>query len=527
MNKYVLRTSLVWAVLLAVVLGVLFYRSHPSLSRVARPRTLAADPQPVAAGPAVKDADAAPAQQESGQAQIAPVQLTPERMQSIGVKTGTVEYKQVSDDIQATGTVEIDEQSVAYVQVRFAGYIRKVFANATYQYVRKGEPLFTVYSPELVATQQEYLLARQNQKALGASSIEGVALGANSLTLAAERRLEQWDIPESELVKLKETGKPISDIAVNSPVSGYITERNALPNMYVEPASRLYTIADLSRVWVNAQVFQNDIGRVKPGDPADVTVDAYPGHIFSGRILQVLPQVDMATRTVRVRLALQNPGLKLKPGMFVDVKLKSSLGRQLTVPASAVMQSGTGQMVFLDRGNGTFEPQRVDVGSRVGDDFIVVSGLKAHQRIVTSANFLIDSESQLQSAAGSFAPPPPGAGDAGATTHQQPAQANIDFTTQPSPPHKGNNTFRVKLTNASGAPMTGAQVTVMFYMVAMPAMGMAAMNANASLTEKGNGLYEGQGALGSGGTWQVTINAQLGGKTLATKQLHVNAEGGM
>jgi Cu(I)/Ag(I) efflux system membrane fusion protein/cobalt-zinc-cadmium efflux system membrane fusion protein len=412
------------------------------------------------------------------------------------------------------------------VQVRFAGYIRKVFANATYQYVRKGEPLFTVYSPELVATQQEYLLARQNQKALGASSVEGVALGANSLTTAAERRLQQWDIPQSELVKLKETGKPISDIAVNSPVSGYITERNALPNMYVEPATRLYTIADLSRVWVYAQVFQNDIGRVKPGGIAEVAVDAYPGKIFAGHILQVLPQVDMATRTVSVRLALQNPGLKFKPGMFVDVKLKSSLGRQLTVPSSAVMQSGTGQVVFLDRGNGTFEPQKVEVGARVGDDFIVLNGLKAHQRIVTSANFLIDSESQLQSAAGSFAPPPPGAGGAGATT-QQPAQANIDFTTDPSPPHKGNNTLRVKLTNASGAPVTGAQVTVTFYMAAMPAMGMAAMNTNATLTEKGNGLYEVQAALTSGGTWQVTITAQQGGKTLATKQLHVNAEGGM
>jgi Cu(I)/Ag(I) efflux system membrane fusion protein/cobalt-zinc-cadmium efflux system membrane fusion protein len=484
------------------------------------------EPQPVASGPAVKDADTTFAQQEPGHTQLAPVQLTPDRMQSIGVKTGTVEYKQVSDDIQATGAVDIDEQSVAYVQVRFAGYIRKVFANATYQYVRKGEPLFTVYSPELVATQQEYLLARQNQKALGASSVDGVAAGANSLTIAAERRLQQWDIPQSELAKLMESGRPISDIAINSPVSGYITERNALPNMYVEPSTRLYTIADLSRVWVNAQVFQDDIGRLKSGDVTNVTVDAYPGQTFRGRILQILPQVDMTTRTVRVRLALQNPGLKLKPGMFVDVKLKSSLGRQLTVPASAVMQSGAGQMVFLDRGNGTFEPQQVEVGSRVGDDFIVVSGLKAHQRIVTSANFLIDSESQLQSAAGSFAPPPPGSGGAGATT-QQSAQANIDFTTDPSPPHKGNNTFRVRLTNASGAPVTGAQVNVTFYMAAMPAMGMAAMNTNATLTEKGNGLYEGQGSLASGGTWQVIITAQQGGKTLATKQLHVNAEGGM
>ena len=533
MNKYVLRTSLVWAAILAVLVGIWAIRSH----RTNQPHTMnmpmSGDVQPVAAGPTsdmTKPASSMPdmSTPESKDAALAPVQLTPERMQTIGVKTGTVEYKQLSDDIRATGTVDIDERLISYVQVRFPGYIRQVFANATYLYVRKGEPLFTVYSPDLVATQQEYLLAQQNDKLLGKSSVDGVAAGAASLSAAAEQRLAQWEVPEAEIAKLKETGKPITNLTIDSPVSGYITERNALPNMYVEPSTKLYTVADLSRVWVYAQVFQDDIGRVRPGDTAQITVDSYPGRAFSGRIEDILPQVDMATRTVRVRLAIANPGLKLKPGMFVNVDLKTSLGRQLVVPASAVSQSGTRQLVFVDHGNGSLEPKEIAVGPRVGDDFVVLKGLTAHQSIVTSANFLIDSESQLQAAAGSFVPPPPGSGGVASPGSQsQSTQGNIEFTTDPNPPQKGNNTFRVKLTDSKGAPVAGADITVTLYMAAMPAMGMAAMNATAKLSDKGNGLYEGPGTLGSGGTWRVTITAQKNGQLIATRQLSVDATGGM
>jgi Cu(I)/Ag(I) efflux system membrane fusion protein/cobalt-zinc-cadmium efflux system membrane fusion protein len=457
---------------------------------------------------------------------MAPLQLSPERMQSIGVTIGTVEYKQLSDDVRATGTVDIDEQLLSYVQVRFPGYIRKVFVNATYLYVRKGEPLFTVYSPDLVATEQEYLLARQDQKLLDKSTVDGVASGAASLSAAAEQRLAKWEVPQSELDKLKSTGKPITDLTINSPVSGYVTEYNALPNMYVEPSTRLYTVAELSRVWVYAQVFQDDVGRLKPGDPVDVTVDAYPGRNFYGRIDQLLPQVDLATRTVRVRLVIQNPGLRLMPGMYVNCDLKAPLGRQLVIPASAVFQTGTGQMAFLYEGNGVITPKEIVVGSQTGDEFVVLKGLKPHQQIITSANFLIDSESQLQAAAGSFVPPPPGAG-ANSPSAGASALGNIDFATDPNPPQKGQNDFRVRLTDSKGAPISGAQVTVRLYMAAMPAMGMPAMNTTATLADRGDGLYEGAGSLGSGGTWQATILAQKSGQTIASKQLSVTATGGM
>jgi len=238
----------------------------------------------------------------------------------------------------------------------------------------------------------------------------------------------------------------------------------------------------------------------------------------------IYPQVDMMTRTARARLVFSNPGLKLTPGMFVNVVLKLPMGKQLVIPATGVLQSGTRQIVFVSRGDGYIEPREVQLGARAGDDFIMLKGVKPGEEIVTSANFLIDSESQLQAALGTFVPPPPGAGAAGAINAPQ---AKAELTTEPDPPHKGANTFRVKLTDTSGGPIQGAEVSVTFSMPAMPAMGMAAMRTQVSLTEKGNGLYEGLGQLDSGGTWQVTIVAKKNGQIVASKQLSVNATGGM
>ena len=458
------------------------------------------------------------------EAVLVPVQLSPERLQSIGVKTGRVESKVVEDELRVTGNVAIDETRLSTVQVRYSGYIQKVFADATYQYLRKGQPLFTIYSPDIVATEREYLVAKRNQQHVAQSTVPGVTEGAASLLEAATERLKQWGVSQHEIARLESTGDVQRELQVDSPVSGYITERNALPNLVVQPETRLYSVTDLSTVWVLAEVFQNDLGRVKVGDSASLTVDSYPGRVFEGRVNFIYPQVDMSTRTARARLVFSNPGVKLTPGMFVNVSLKVAMGKQLVIPATGVLQSGTRQIVFVSRGDGYIEPREVQLGSRAGDDFIVLKGLKAGEEIVTSANFLIDSESQLQAALGSFVPPPPGAGAAGAMNAPQ---ARADLATEPDPPHKGSNTFRVKLADANGAPISGAEVSVTLAMPAMPAMGMAAMRTQIPLAEKSNGLYEGQGKLDSGGTWQVTILAKKNGQVVASKQLSVNAAGGM
>src|SRR5437773_2912044 len=452
---------------------------------------------------------------------LVPFQLTPQRMQSIGMVVGKVESKPVNTELRFYGNVQVDERRQAYVQTRFAGWIRKVYADATGNFVGKGQPLFTIYSPDLVSTEQEYLLAKKNSESLQQSKVSGVASGAASLFSAAKERLLQWEVSPAEIEKLDQTGKVITDLTISSPVSGYITQKNALPNMYVQPETMLYTIADLSDVWVLAQVFQSDAGRIKPGDPAEVTVDAYPGRVFNGRVDYILPQVDMNTRTLPVRLVFPNPGLKLRPGMYVNVGVKLAMGRQLVVPASAAFHSGTKNLVFVYGGEGNIEPREVEFGPQVGDQIVVSKGLKAEEAIVTSANFLIDSEAQLQAAAGAFVPPPPGAGQAASMNAPAQQQANVELTTDPNPPHKGTNTVRVKLTGENGQPVAGTNVTVTFFMAAMPAMGMAAMKTVINASDKGGGMYEGKGDLGSGGTWQVTIRAQQNGQTIAHKQLTV------
>src|SRR6266403_1540765 len=404
-------------------------------------------------------ASSMPTPPASTEAPLVPMQISPQRLQSIGVKIGKVERKSVADEIRTTGSVAVDERRLAYVQVRFSGYIQKVFADATYQYVRKGQPLFTVYSPELVATEREYLVAKQNQQQVAQSTVQGVALSAAWLLDAAAERLKQWGVPQKEVTRLESTGQVQQELEVDSPVSGYITERNALPGVAVQPEMRLYTIADLSTVWVQAQVFQNDLERIKIGAPATLTVNTYPGRTFAGRVDFIYPQVDMDTRTAKVRVVFSNPGLQLKPGMFVNVSLKVSMGIQLVIPAR-----------------------------------------------------------------GSFVPPPPGAGAASTTNAPQ---GNVELSSDPTPPRKGSNVFHVKLTDASGAPISGAEVSVTFLMPAMPAMGMAAMRIPVTLSDKANGLYEGSGQLESGGTWQVTVLAKKNGQLIATKQLSVNATGGM
>ena len=471
----------------------------------------------------VADSSASASAPES-EARLAPVQISAQRLQSIGATTGKVERKPVEDEIRTTGNVAVDETRLAYVQVRFTGFVRKVFADATYQYVRKGQPLCTIYSPDLAATEREYLVAKQNQQQVAQSAVPGVASGAASLVAAAVERLEQSGVPQQEIDRLESTGQIQQEIEIDSPVSGYITERNALPSVAVQPEVRLYTIADLSTVWLQAQVFQDDLGRIRVGAPASLTLNTFPGRTFTGRVDFIYPQVDMDTRTAKVRVVFANPDVQLKPGMFVNVTLRLPMGRQLVIPASGVLQSGTRQIVFADRGDGYLEPRDVQLGARVGDDFIVLKGLKAGEQIVTSANFLIDSESQLQAALGSFVPPPPGAGAASAMNTPQ---ANADLTSEPNPPRKGSNTFRVKLTDASGAAISGAEVSVTFFMPAMPAMGMASMRASVDLHDKGNGLYEGSGTLETGGAWQVTITAKKNGQVITNKQLNVTATGGM
>jgi RND family efflux transporter MFP subunit len=454
--------------------------------------------------------------------QLSPVQVSPEKRQLIGLQFATVERKELKDRIQTTALVEPDEQQKGYVQTRFAGWIREVFVNQTYQYVRRGQPLFTIYSPDLVSAEQEYLLALNTTSGLRHSDVQGVASGAESLVQAALERLRLFGVAHREISRLQHERTVRDAVEIDSPMSGYVVEWSALPNKYVQPDTRHYTITNLSTVWVYAAVYQNQIGEVKIGNPVSLTVDAYPGRTFGGRVDFIWQAIDPTTRTARVRCALLNPEGLLKIGMYVSVVLEPLLGSRLVIPDSGVFRTGMHDIVFVDRGGGYLRPVEVGLGPHAGQQFVVLKGLEAGERVVSSANFLIDSESQLEAAAGTFAPPPPGvSASAGAPS------GTIDITTNPSPPHKGSNNVTVKVRDASGRQISDAQVSAVFFMPAMPAMGMSAMRVETKATPNENGVYAATVNLQSGGTWNVTVTANKNGKQIANRQLSMSATGGM
>ncbi|MDO8433389.1 MAG: efflux RND transporter periplasmic adaptor subunit [Candidatus Binatus sp.] len=462
-------------------------------------------------------------------ATLAPIQLTPERRQLIGVKFATVERRDVSEHLETTGSIEPDEKLQSYVQTRFSGWIQKVFANQTWQSVRKGQPLFTIYSPDLVSTEHEYLLALKEQSRVQSSDIEDVADGANSLVESAAERLRQWNVAPSEIARLKRERTVGGAVAIDSPMTGVISDRAAQPNMYVQPETRLFTIIDLSRVWIYAAVFQDQIGKLRIGDPAIVTVDAYPGEKFEGRVDFIQPQIDPMTRTAKVRCEFVNRKGMLMPGMFARVAIHLPLGVQVVIPESGVIRTGLRNVAFVDRGDGYLTPTEVELGPRVGADQIVLKGLKPGDRIVGSANFLIDSESQLQAAAGAYVPPPPGiaANSESPVAAENQSAAKVEMTTDPSPPKRGSNKLRIALHDASGKPIANAKVSITFFMAAMPAMGMAAMRAQVAASDQGDGAYSVSLDLPSGGTWQVTIVATKEGRAIATNQFNVSVTGPM
>jgi Cu(I)/Ag(I) efflux system membrane fusion protein len=326
------------------------------------------------------------------------VQVTPEKQQLIGVQYGTAEYRDSAQNIRAAAKVALDETRIAKAQAKIEGWIDDVFVDFTGKYVRKGQPLLTIYSPEALATQQEYLLALKAQSIMRDNPVhEMISSGANLLA-AAKRRLELWDISDAQIETIRRTGEPLKNLTLYSPISGFVMERNAFPQQRINADTILYTVADLSTVWVMADVFEYEAANVRVGAPATLTLNYLPGKAFHGRVSYILPQVDSTTRTLKVRIQFDNPGYVLKPDMYGEVELRLPGRRMLTVPQEAVLNSGTRQVVFLEHGNGYFEPREVRIGEQSDGRVEILGGLTAGERIVTSGNFLIDSESQMQTA---------------------------------------------------------------------------------------------------------------------------------
>lgn len=323
------------------------------------------------------------------------IRLSQNELTTFGVTFGTAEVRPLSRTIRTVGIVEFDERRMSYVSPKFGGWVEKLHVDFTGQAVRKGQPLLEVYSPELVAAQEELLLAARMASSVGQSEVQNVAEGAKDLLDSARRRLAYWDISDAQIRHLIETGEVHKTLTLYAPVSGVVMEKDVFEGQAFRSGQNLYMIADLSGVWVNAEVFEADAAMVREGMAAEVAISALPGQPLAGQIEYVYPTIEDRTRSMRARISIANPRGELKPGMYATVRFRSELSEVLTVPSSAILNSGERAIAFVDMGGGAIIPRDLRVGAR-GDGYVqVLDGLEPGQRVVTSAQFLLDSESNL------------------------------------------------------------------------------------------------------------------------------------
>lgn len=333
----------------------------------------------------------------SGIEGLATVRIQPERKQLIGVQLGPVERKEVSRTIRAVGRVEYNEKALSAVSLKFGGWIEELYLKATGDLVKKGEPLFAIYSPDLLEAQRNYLLALGAAKAQGAAAA-GLGPSLDQSLLSARERLLLWDIGVEELDEIESTGEPQTRLVVRSKVDGVVTEKNVVQGTFAEPGKDLYRVADLSMVWINADIYEYEVPLVKAGVEAKVHLSSLPEEFLTGKVVFVYPYLDQETRTVRARLEFENRDGRLKPGMYATVSVMVPLGEQIVVDDGAILDSGARQIAFVEIEEGRFEPRQVKVGPRVDGLVVVLDGLKEGEKVVTSGNFLIDSESRLKAA---------------------------------------------------------------------------------------------------------------------------------
>lgn len=324
------------------------------------------------------------------------VSITPERQQLIGVRTGKVVRDKLLMSIRTVGIIEPDQTRLARIHTRINGWVTKVYVNFVGQNVKQDDALLEVYSPELVSAQEEYLIARRSLE------LPGMAESQRRLMDSTRRRLELFGVPQDEILKLEQTKQARDTLMLRSPIEGRILERNVLDGSYVEPAVELYRIADLSVVWLQAKIYEHELPHIVLGQPVEVTLPSQPGETFRGTVAFIEPVLQEMTRTVKVRVEIENSKDLLKPGMYADLTIEHDMGEGLLVPESAVLRTGERAVAFRTLPEGRFEPVELKLGSRFGERFEVLAGLNEGDEVVTSANFLIDSDSRLKAATGAM-----------------------------------------------------------------------------------------------------------------------------
>jgi membrane fusion protein, copper/silver efflux system len=536
--------------LFAVALGVWLSGGLDGLQYVLTKKTLRATDRQAESGMPGMKGTGMPGRPEGGLSQ-AYAMVTPTKQQLIGVKTAVVEARPLETVIRAVGRVDYDEQRIAQVNLRISGWVEDLFVDYTGQHVKKGQPLFTLYSQDLVATQDEFLLALRARDKVKDSPLAEVLQQAQQLVEAARDRLRLWTLTEEQINDLAKRGKAQTYVTIYSPIRGYVIDKKVFKGMFVQPDMRLYTIADLSTVWVNAEIYEYEVPFVGVGQMATVTFASYPGEQFHGRVSYIYPYLNKDARTVKVRLDLPNSDIRIKPDMYGDVVIKVDRGSKVAIPEQAVLDSGTRTLVFVVRGEGLFEPRAVKLGPKIGSYYEVHEGVTEGDRVVTSGNFLIDSESKLMAATNMMgalgmggirmeqaqmgkmdmggmgmggpqaeAPKPTAASD----RERKVGGLTIVLSTEPASPRIGENTIRVAVTDEKGKPVSNAKVQLTY---TMPMPGMIPATIPMALGK--GGLYEAKANLGMGGQWDLTVTIRRPGHTEIKETFSVTAgaSGGM
>ena len=456
------------------------------------------------------------------------VQLDADEINAAGVQLAKVTTARVTTTVEAVGRVEQPEAQLATVPARVGGRIDKLNVQFTGESIRRGQAVAEIYSPDLVASAEEYRLALQNRDRMHSSSEKDAIENANDLVAASRRRLELWGVSEKQ-IEAAGSGTAGLHITIYAPASGSVVERKVTLGQYVNAGDPLFTVADLSTVWVKADVYEFQLPQIRPGQMVNITSDALPDKVLHGRVDFIEPEANPQTRTIPVHVHVPNPGMRLRPGMYIRAKFISPSEREsVVVPRSAVLDTGTRKLVYVAKADGVFEAREIQTGMPSEERYPVLAGLKAGDEVVTNGNFLIDSQTRLTGGmTGLFggskeynqkAP----VGEPG--ENSQKPSAKITFAVQPNPP-KGatENMFHVSVVDENGKEVPEAEVTVTFIMPAMPAMSMPEMRNSFKLPYV-QGMYMGKGNIPTAGSWNVVVEAKRNGQVIATYRTRLNAE---
>jgi RND family efflux transporter MFP subunit len=512
--------ALVGLLLAGLVYGAYTLKQKPQTGKTSQ--TAVGEPQkPLAAA---SDMAGMKMDSPSDSASTANVDLTPDEEKSLGLQAVEVKKRTIKRELRSVGKVAEAENQQSTISARIGGRLDKLLVRFTGENVSKGQAVASIYSPEIVSSAEEYRLALENLEKLGRTASPDAIEPAKELVAASKRRLELWGLSQEQIREI-EKGDAKVHLAIFATAGGTVTDRKVTEGQYVKEGDVLYVLSDLSRVWVLAEVYESDLPSIRIGEMAGLEIEGSTRKL-QGRVNFIDPMVNQQTRTIPIRIEVANYGMQLRPGMFVQVLFKGSPQADvLSVPRTAVVDTGMHKIVYVAKGNGSYESRAIEIGPAGEDFYPVLSGLKPGERVVTQGAFLVDSQTRLTSgSSGQFGGSKEYSRDSGAQNTAPESGYQITFKSDPSELKGGSlATFRASLTDASGKAVSDAQVSVRLFMPAMPSMGMGAMDQSAPLAFNGS-EYSGAVTVPMAGPWNVTVEAQRNGQRIAIKQSRMSAK---